>query len=760
MHQQMKEAERDWKRNRTEAVQEKKDRLTQSFRTLAQEKKQTAFQTFCTSLGNESMWSGIQRLTGSKRSARIDLLRTPHRTLTEPEDIANALAEKYFISSSDPRPQSYQQKCTMAHQRSTETLPFLEEDYEPFETAEVELALESGKSLAAPGYDALPNLVYKKLSAVLASPVADIFNACLELGYFPASFKIANVVSVPKAGKDPLSNAGYRPIALLSTLGKKLESLLCRRFVDHIESQKAWSKHQYGFRRRKSTTQALTRFLDKAATALNNRYQLIAVSFDLQAAFDSTHPDILWQKLQDSALPRHLLRLLDGFCRQREARLILGPDQWSFFPTRGLPQGSPLSPVLFLTYANGLLQTLTGSVEGQLYADDLILWKELRADGTDATDLQLTLRKLERWADQHEMTFNATKTQTVDIARIRKKVCPTLRFQNYQLSPQPSIRYLGIHIDRRLLLTQHIQSIQASALRRLSSMKMIASPFFGSKPTTLRQLVKGAILPLLTYGIEAWGFRLHVQSLRLKLNRIIRLCSLWITGAYPSAPALETRHLAGLETIEDRYHELLLRSAYHLPRESLEPLLEERSTMVRSRSYLASRHELAIELLERTQRGLKPPGKHPVYADWKDAIRSQQQKAQDQNWQQSQPSSGRRKLQWGPFWPRPKWPFRHLKRTQLSLLCQFLLAHWPARTHMHRINKAEDKTCRLCGLQEEDQEHIFNCPCLVEEHRQLRGNPRSLGDITRLLKNKNFLTSLTSFLGKTYRKWGLTHVFD
>ncbi len=325
-HQQMKNAERAWKRSPTEARAETKDRLTLEYRTLAQKKKQTAFHTFCATLGTDTMWSGIQRLMGSKCAVAIDMLKTPTGLCTESQDIAKELAARYFRTAWDTSPHSYRQQCTDGHRQWTSTLPFLETEHEEFTAAEVELELESGRPQAAPGHDHIPNLVYKKLSTVLGPPVATIFNACLELGYFPATFRIPQVVNVSKAGKDPTSAAGYHPIALLSTLGKKLESLLCRRFAEHMEARKIWSPHQYGFRRRKSTTQALIRLLDRAALALNHRNQMVAVSFDLQAAFDSTHPDILWRKLQEAELPQYLLRLLDGFVRNREACLLLGQE--------------------------------------------------------------------------------------------------------------------------------------------------------------------------------------------------------------------------------------------------------------------------------------------------------------------------------------------------------------------------------------------------------------------------------------------------
>ena len=409
-HQRMKEAKRTWRRSPTDAHKLARDTAIHDFRSTARHKKQKAFRNFCSSLGNENMWNGIQRLTGQKRAHHIDYLQTPDGTLTEPCEMAAALANKYFVKEATPRPDSFKSSCAHRHQHWRASLPPLEDEITEFTTAEIREELKRGKLLSAPGPDGIPNLILRRLHPALENPLRRIFNACLSLGHFPAAFRTSRVISIPKPGKDPTSTAGHRPIALLSCMSKKLEALLRGRLAQHMEESNRWSEHQYGFRRRRSTTHALDRLFDKASQALNHRNQQLAISFDLQAAYDSTDPDIMWNTLYEAELPRPLLRLLDGFYRNRKAGLLLGDTKWTYSPRRGLPQGSPLSPALFITYANSLLDTLSGHVEGQLYADDLIIWKELQADGTDASDLQLTLRKLEDWARTHEMRFNEEKT--------------------------------------------------------------------------------------------------------------------------------------------------------------------------------------------------------------------------------------------------------------------------------------------------------------------------------------------------------------
>ena len=287
---------------------------------------------------------------------------------------------------------------------------------------------------------------------------------------------------------------------------------------------------------------------------------------------------------------------------------------------------------------------------------------------------------------------------------------------------------------------------------------MIASTYFGTRPTILRQLVRGAILPVLTYAIEAWGFRLQVKSIALTLDRIIRLCAFWILGAFPSSPGHEALHLAGLEDIRTRYQELLLRSAYFHKRQKLEPLLEQTSRTLQQPNkpaYTSATLKLAIELQQRIQAGLKPFWSFLTYADWKKEILDIKIKQQSEKWNLSTVSAGRRTLAWGPCHPWPKWPFRRYRRPQLTLLTQFLLAHWPAKSHLHRIGKSDTPLCRLCHEANEDQLHIFSCSRLHEDRRLLKPVPQELSAIKHLIQKRHFVDSLIPFLGRLYEQWEL-----
>jgi len=66
----------------------------------------------------------------------------------------------------------------------------------------------------------------------LAKVVAILATGCMELGWFLDRFKRAKTIVLPKQGKAPdiyQTPGGYRPIALLPTLGKVIESVVARK---------------------------------------------------------------------------------------------------------------------------------------------------------------------------------------------------------------------------------------------------------------------------------------------------------------------------------------------------------------------------------------------------------------------------------------------------------------------------------------------------------------------------------------------------
>ena len=127
-------------------------------------------------------------------------------------------------------------------------------------SAEVTDAIGKASPWKAPGEDLLPIGLLKACGKPLANVVAILATRCLELGWFPTRFKRAETIVLPKPGKSPSAYqtpGGYRPIALLPTLGKVIESVVARKITQAAEANGLLPDEQIGNRAHRSTELAL-----------------------------------------------------------------------------------------------------------------------------------------------------------------------------------------------------------------------------------------------------------------------------------------------------------------------------------------------------------------------------------------------------------------------------------------------------------------------------------------------------------------------
>lgn len=84
----------------------------------------------------------------------------------------------------------------------------------------------------------------------------------MKIGYWPKAFKDAKVTPIPKAVKNKSDLSSYRPISLLSSIGKLLERLVCMRLEDFTRISMAIHPAQFDFRPEYSTTHQLKRVVN------------------------------------------------------------------------------------------------------------------------------------------------------------------------------------------------------------------------------------------------------------------------------------------------------------------------------------------------------------------------------------------------------------------------------------------------------------------------------------------------------------------
>ncbi|GBP15404.1 Probable RNA-directed DNA polymerase from transposon BS [Eumeta japonica] len=122
------------------------------------------------------------------------------------------------------------------------------DDLAPVSLSEVQTLVKSLNTRKAPGLHGISNKAIKCFSIPLLSLLVAIFNACIKNCYFPPAWKEAEVIGIHKPGKPRDLPASYRPISLLSGLGKLFEKILKTRLSDHLLGKGLIIDEQFGFR--------------------------------------------------------------------------------------------------------------------------------------------------------------------------------------------------------------------------------------------------------------------------------------------------------------------------------------------------------------------------------------------------------------------------------------------------------------------------------------------------------------------------------
>jgi hypothetical protein len=134
----------------------------------------------------------------------------------------------------------------------------------------------------APGPDGVPGRVWAETMEVVAPRVRHLFTRCLREGIYPRMWRMARLVLLRKEGRPPNSPSAYRPICLLDEIRKLFERVIAARVEAHISGRvPGWHDSQYGFRRGRSTVDAVKRVRSMAEDMVSRYGVAVAVSLDV-----------------------------------------------------------------------------------------------------------------------------------------------------------------------------------------------------------------------------------------------------------------------------------------------------------------------------------------------------------------------------------------------------------------------------------------------------------------------------------------------
>ena len=414
----------------------------------------------------------------------------------------------------------------------------LEEEVQPGEVSELVKKLRRG----SPGPDGITNTLLKEGPQTLYVLMSKLFTASLDLGFLPDAWKEAHITMIPKHGKPRHTPANLRPISLLNTVGKVMERVIATRLRTHCEATGVFAQCQSGFRTGRSAYDHLLKLSEQGVTAIKKSKDTLAIFLDIQKAFDTVWHNGLRYRLHQLGLPARIVRWLSNFLSNRQLRTKVNHCLSNpFTANAGVPQGSVLSPLLYIIFARDMVPEETRRLAVAQFADDTSMWSTWWRHNP-RPELQRGLNYVHQWCMKWRLVVNPAKSQLVCFTRRRDIIHrlfnrgnTQLKYGNTPIELSNSAKFLGVEFDKTLSLHAHCKAVR----KRTYPMALLLRAFHArnwSVPIqSLLLIYKTHILPVLTYGsvstISAhprWRQQLQIvqnTALRSMLNQPAGICS-------------------------------------------------------------------------------------------------------------------------------------------------------------------------------------------------------------------------------------------
>jgi len=295
--------------------------------------------------------------------------------------------------------------------------------------------------------------------------------------------------------------------------------------------------------------------VNDVAIALARHWKLIAVALDFKSAFDVVWHNGLVYKLIEAGVPEPIVRWVADFLRGRCFKLkIDGELSIEHEIHCGVPQGSPLSPLLFIFFTADMEPSKVEPDDGKrrvangTYADDALNW----AYGKSALDcsrrLQTQLDNTVKWCARWRLILHPEKCESMMFGFYNSLPSINLRLGPRRIKQVTQLTYLGLHLSPRLGWDTHLSAVSAKTRPRAGMLRGIMTRKV--LPQKLGIMFHNAMSQsVMTYSSPAWSC--------LPKSSVDRLFETQANGLRAAldlpfdADSFGTLYLAGVKSIEE-----------------------------------------------------------------------------------------------------------------------------------------------------------------------------------------------------------------
>lgn len=375
-------------------------------------------------------------------------------------------------------------------------------------------ALTHLKTSTSQGLDGIPASCLKSMGKDSMKQLAAIFSAIFcGAEPLPQDWRLGRVVLIPKKGGNRKHLRDYRPLTVTSTIYRVFARIVKENMATWAEGSGVLTELQGGFRRYRRLEDNLFTITQCIEVARKEERSLLCCFLDIAKAYDSVPHDVLILYLEELGLPHQWLTLIRWLYSGNTVKTELnGAKSEEVTVTRGLRQGCPLSPLLYILYVSGLERRLVQSgigfslvhleegeevnwvLPGLTFADDIVLMAET------AEDLQKLVYICDEEADARGLRFNNKKSAVMQLVGPQEPNIGNCVLNGEKIPEQDTYKYLGITLtNKQEYLPKHHLHLRQAAIRGTNVLRK-RNLWSCNRFVVTRELWKAAIVPGLTFA--------------------------------------------------------------------------------------------------------------------------------------------------------------------------------------------------------------------------------------------------------------------
>ena len=325
------------------------------------------------------------------------------------------------------------------------------------------------KSSATPK---LSSRLLKDAFEVLPAEICHMLNMSLNTGEFPDSWCIGYITPLPKTG-NLLEANNWRPISQIPLIGKLLERIVNSQVQSYLYNINVLNKNQFGFVKNKSTSHAVFKLITDVYNNVDIKNITQLLYIDYRKAFDTIDHGILAKKLHAYYnFDDNSIKWFNNYLNNRQQKIVK-QSQCSTLKTVsiGVPQGSILGPTLFVMFVNDLFTVINNDeCKMIMYADDTVVYTSSKTIDEGFAHLESNFTSIVDWCSNNKLTLNIGKTKHMLIGPTLKDnlaVARNLQYGNQKIEIVREYNYLGIDLDDKLTMENHINKSVGKANKKL-----------------------------------------------------------------------------------------------------------------------------------------------------------------------------------------------------------------------------------------------------------------------------------------------------